>query len=91
MKIPAQFDLCNLGSETEPLIKELGFPTNEEVRNKTSFDPLFSITDFVEMIFLVFDSSGKESGTFDFRLSITDNKDQLTTKTIQLKAVKEKE
>lgn len=50
MKIPAQFDLCNLGSETEPLIKELGFPTNEEVRNKTSFDPLFSITDFVEMI-----------------------------------------
>lgn len=91
MKIPAQFDLCNLGSETEPLIKELGFPTNEEVRNKTSFDPLFSITDFVEMIFFVFDSSGKESGTFDFRLSITDNKDQLTTKTIQLKAVKEKE
>ena len=91
MKIPAQFDLCNLGSETEPLIKELGFPTNEEVRNKTSFDPLFSITDFVEMIFIVFDSSGKESGTFDFRLSITDNKDQLTTKTIQLKAVKEKE
>lgn len=89
--VPAQFDLCNLDSETEPLIKGLGFPTNEEVRNKTSFDPLFSITDFVEMIFLVFDSSGKESGTFDFRLSITDNKDQLTTKTIQLKAVKEKE
>ena len=91
MGIPAQFDLCNLDSETEPLIKELGFPANEEVRNKTSFDPLFSITDFVEMIFLVFDSSGEESGTFYFQLSITDNKDQTTTKTIKLKAVKEKE
>lgn len=87
--VPAQFDLCNLDSETEPMIKELGFPANEEVRNKTSFDPLFSITDFVEMIFLVFDESQKESGTFDFQLSITDNKGQTTTKTIQLKAVKE--
>ena len=65
------------------------FPTNEEVRNKTSFDPLFSITDFVEMIFLVFDDSGKESGTFDFQLSITDNEGLTTIKTIQLKAVKE--
>ena len=89
MSIPAQFDLCNLDGETEPLIKELGFPTNEEVRDKTAFDPLFSITDFVEMIFLVFDASEKESGTFDFQLSITDNKNQVTTKTIQLKAVKE--
>ena len=87
--VPAQFDLCNLDSETEPLIKGLGFPTNEEVRNKTSFDPLFSITDFVEMIFLVFDDSGKESGTFDFQLSITDNEGLTTIKTIQLKAVKE--
>ena len=87
--VPAQFDLGNLDSETEPLIKGLGFPTNEEVRNKTSFDPLFSITDFVEMIFLVFDDSGKESGTFDFQLSITDNEGLTTIKTIQLKAVKE--
>lgn len=89
MKIPEQFDLCNLEGTDKEMITELGFPVNEEVRDKTSFDPLFSITGFVGLIFTVFDASGEESGTFDFQLAITDNEGQTTTKTIQLKAIKE--
>lgn len=88
MGIPEKFDLCNMKGADEQMISGLGFPVNEKVRNKTSFNPPFSITGFVSLIFTVFEDSGKESGTFNFQLAITDNKGQTTTKTIQLKAIK---
>lgn len=83
LDIPSTFDLCNVAGDLSTpgslayVLHDMGFPVNDEVLGKTSFDPPFSITGFVDLL-------AGFSGDHDFRLTITDNAGKTTTKTIQL-------
>lgn len=92
LDIPTRFDLCRIEGDiaTEgslaATLHGLGFPVNDEVRGKSSFDPLFSITGFVELIPMTAFETGVS--TYDFTLTISDNNGEVTDATIRLKVTK---
>lgn len=92
LSIPTRFDLCQIEGDiaTEgtlaAMLHSLGFPVNDEVRGKSSFDPLFSITSFVELIPMTAFETGVS--TYNFTLTITDNNGEVTDGTIRLKVTK---
>ena len=88
--IPTRFDLCHAEGDiaTEgslaAMLHGFGFPVNDEVIDKKEFDPLFSITNFVEVILGI---TPADAGiyTYDFGLTVTDNNGEITSGTIRLK------
>lgn len=93
LNIPSRFDLCHAEGDTNTtgslaaMLHGFGFPVNDEVTGKTEFDPLFSITSFVDLILGI---TPEATGlyTYDFGLTITDNNGAVTSGTIRLKITK---
>ncbi len=80
MGLSEPFDLANIepGSALESTLKnDLGFPVNSDVKDKTELP--FPLTVFAGIL-----NSETFNGNHTFKLSVTDNANQTTTKTLKL-------
>ncbi len=75
--LDSEFDLANPGDLVQPLT-ELGFPTGNAVKSKTQLE--FDITNFMQLLAFF-------QGTHQFKLTITDAKGLITTKTLTFQAL----
>lgn len=81
MKLGRHIDLIEPGDMeamlSAPFPEGLGFPVKDDVRNRTAV--LFDISDFMQMILDL-----GMPGYFNFRITVTDNEQQVTEKTVKL-------
>lgn len=74
----AHIDLVNPG-DMEVMLQTFKFPTGEQVRNQTQVS--FNITDLIQLLARI------GAGDSDFKLTVTDNDDQTTERTLMLRVL----
>lgn len=80
MGLGESFDLANPG-KSEEMLTTLKFPVGDKVVDQTEIS--MNVTEFIPLIFALAEGA-KKDGKADFKVTITDNKGNTLSKTVQL-------
>lgn len=80
MGLGESFDLANPG-KSEEMLTSLKFPVGDKVVDQKEIS--MNVTEFIPLIFALADNA-KKDGKADFKVTITDNKGNTLSKTVQL-------